>query len=187
MIDSLHAQVRIEQVLMSSPSLLLCFRLSHLLAFYNLTIMNLLDEEAQLVHTLKGCREMASRIFYDQLKAKGDQLQRYPPAPPKDLSPPQEVCRTLWDELHRTRATLSTGHLTRLFQVNQAIRQLIDIVETLETDVEHPSKEEACSELDRVLSAGNGTPVFLAAGLFSRSMSRRCRSRASFGDVRQVG
>ena len=35
---------------------------------------------------------MASRIFYDQLKGKGDQLLRYPPSPPKDLSPPQQVC-----------------------------------------------------------------------------------------------
>ena len=46
-------QVRVEQVLMSSPSLLLCFRLSHLLAFYNSTIRNMLDEEAQLVQMLK--------------------------------------------------------------------------------------------------------------------------------------
>ena len=41
--------------------------------------------------SLQGCREMASRIFYDQLKGKGDQLMRYPPAPPKDLSPPHQV------------------------------------------------------------------------------------------------
>ena len=38
---------------MSSPSLLLCFRLSHLLAFYNSTIRHMLDEEAQLVQMLK--------------------------------------------------------------------------------------------------------------------------------------
>jgi hypothetical protein len=49
----LCSQVRIEQVLMSSPTLLLCFRLSHLLAFYNSTIKTMLDEGALLVETLK--------------------------------------------------------------------------------------------------------------------------------------
>lgn len=34
---------------------------------------------------------MALRIFHEQIKQRGEKLVRYPPAPPRDLSPPQQV------------------------------------------------------------------------------------------------
>ena len=84
-------QVRVEQVLMATPPLLLCFSLSQLLGFYTSLVDRLLGNSASLTHTLAGCRQLASRIFREQLKAAGDKLVRYPPPPPKDLSPPQQV------------------------------------------------------------------------------------------------
>lgn len=38
-----------------------------------------------------GCAGLARRVFAEQLKARGDRLLRYPPAPPRDLSPPKEA------------------------------------------------------------------------------------------------
>lgn len=147
-------KVRIEQVLMSSPSLLLCFRLSHLLAFYSATMGNILGEEGQLVETLKGCKEMASRIFFDQLKAKGDQLQRYPPPPPRDLSPPP--------------------------QVSETVRQLLEIIEIFDTGMEQHSQEEANAELEKVLTAGL-TPLLSMCEKSSEALSADAPSRVDEG------
>ena len=84
-------QVRIEQVLLGSPPLLLCFTVSQLLAFYGTTVDRLLGSEGQLTEVLVSCHQLAKRVFHEQLKRRGDQLVRSPPAPPKDLSPPQQV------------------------------------------------------------------------------------------------
>ena len=52
-----------------------------------------LGEAAALSATLRGCRALAQRSFKDQLHSTGAQLQRYPPQPPRDLSPPPQVRR----------------------------------------------------------------------------------------------
>ena len=88
---AVHMQVRIEQVLLGSPPLLLCFTVSQLLAFYGTTVDRLLGSEGQLTEVLVSCHQLAKRVFHEQLKRRGDQLVRSPPAPPKDLSPPQQV------------------------------------------------------------------------------------------------
>jgi len=147
-------KVRIEQVLMSAPSLLLCFRLSNLLAFYSATMSAILGEEGQLVETLRGCKEMASRIFFEQLKAKGDQLQRYPPAPPRDLSPPP--------------------------QVSETVRQLLEIIEIFDTGMEQHSPEAADSELDKVLTAGL-EPLLSMCDKSSEALSANAPSRVDEG------
>ena len=85
------AQVRIEQVLMSGPPLLLCFALGQLLGFYRDTLAAVLGPAAALVATLRACRAFAARSFQEQLQAAGAQLTRYPPPPPRDLSPPLQV------------------------------------------------------------------------------------------------
>lgn len=84
-------QVRVEQVLMATPPLLLCFSLSQLLGFYTSLIDRLLGDNASLTQTLASCRQLAARIFREQLQAAGDKLMRYPPPPPRDLSLPQQV------------------------------------------------------------------------------------------------
>ena len=121
--------MRIEQVLLAGPALLLCFRVSQLLTFYHGTVSQLLGPgsqaralhalgpapacvaghvpdtlrggepptdvprgvAAQLAGTLAAADQLARRMFAEQLKARGDKLLRYPPAPPPDLSPPPQA------------------------------------------------------------------------------------------------
>ena len=89
----LRAQVRIEGMLMAGPPLLLCFQIAQLLAFYARTVGRLAGagNASRLADTLAGCAALARRVFAEQLKARGDRLLRYPPAPPGDLSPPPQV------------------------------------------------------------------------------------------------
>ncbi|CAD7695072.1 unnamed protein product [Ostreobium quekettii] len=84
-------KVRIEQVLIASPTVLLCFELSQLLAFYLETIGGLAGQRCQIVAVLRGCKEMASRTFQELLRARCDKLLRNAPVVPQDLSAPQQV------------------------------------------------------------------------------------------------
>ncbi|KIZ02121.1 Conserved oligomeric Golgi complex subunit 6 [Monoraphidium neglectum] len=88
-------RVRVEQVIMMSPPLLLCFQLSQLGAFYHDLVSRILGPSAALSTTLAGCRDMARRAFFEQLRAAGDRLLRAPPAPAADLLPPPQVAATL--------------------------------------------------------------------------------------------
>lgn len=89
--DLQRVQVRIEQVLMASPPLLLTFKVSQLLAFYTATVEGLLGAGRQLSATLAAARQLASRTFQEQLRARGDRLLRFPPKPPANLSAPQQA------------------------------------------------------------------------------------------------
>eukprot|EP00887_Chlorella_sp_A99_P005804 scaffold1.g5804.t1 len=84
-------KVRIEQVLLSSPPPLLCFRLSQLLSFYLTIVEPMLGHASQLCDALRGCKAMALRAFQEQLRQRGDKLLRYPPPPPRGLEPPQQL------------------------------------------------------------------------------------------------
>lgn len=84
-------RVRVEQVLMMSPPLLLCYQLGQLADFYNGLVNKLLGPAAALSVTLSSCRDMAQRTFFEQLRGAGDRLLRSPPQPPADLSPPPQV------------------------------------------------------------------------------------------------
>jgi hypothetical protein len=84
-------KVRVEQVLLMSPPLLLCYQLSQLVGFYHALVERVLGPEAALTLTIAGCRDMATRTFMEQLRASGDRLLKNPPAPPADLSPPPQV------------------------------------------------------------------------------------------------
>ncbi|EFJ50082.1 component of oligomeric golgi complex 6 [Volvox carteri f. nagariensis] len=88
-------KLRVEQVLMTSPPTLLCFSLGQLLSFYHGLVMRILGPSGQLTATLASCRDMATRVFFEQLRARGDRLRRNPPPPPKDLSPPPQVAETV--------------------------------------------------------------------------------------------
>ncbi|GIL61283.1 hypothetical protein Vafri_15679 [Volvox africanus] len=84
-------KLRVEQMLMTSPPTLLCFSLGQLLSFYHGLVARILGPVGQLTTTLASCRDMATRVFFEQLRARGDKLRRNPPPPPKDLSPPPQV------------------------------------------------------------------------------------------------
>ena len=76
---------------MAQPPLLLCFQISHLLAFYQRTVSSMLGARCQLADTLAATCKLARRVFAEQLKSRGDKLLRYPPKPQQDLSPPPQV------------------------------------------------------------------------------------------------
>ncbi len=88
-------RVRVEQVLMMSPPLLLCYQLTQLGAFYQELVARILGPKAALSAALAGCRDMARRAFFEQLRAAGDRLLRAPPAPAPDLLPPPAVAAAL--------------------------------------------------------------------------------------------
>ncbi|EIE27799.1 component of oligomeric golgi complex 6 [Coccomyxa subellipsoidea C-169] len=88
-------KVRIEGMLMAAPPLLLCFQISQLLAFYARTVAGLIGAHSRLADALTACCKLARRVFAEQLKARGDRMLRYPPAPPADLSPPPQVAESL--------------------------------------------------------------------------------------------
>uniref|UniRef100_A0A7S0RHC7 Conserved oligomeric Golgi complex subunit 6 n=1 Tax=Chlamydomonas leiostraca TaxID=1034604 RepID=A0A7S0RHC7_9CHLO len=88
-------KVRIEQVLMTSPPVLLCFQLAQLHSFYLGLITRAIGPGAQLTQVLRACRDMAQRVFLEQIRARGDKLVRNAPAPPKDLSVPPQVAEAI--------------------------------------------------------------------------------------------
>ncbi len=84
-------QIRIEQVLTANLPLVLCFKISQLLAFYGRTVEQMMGSGAHLTDTLADCHKHANRVFHEQLKGRGNKLIHFKAAPPKDLSVPQPV------------------------------------------------------------------------------------------------
>ena len=107
---ALGMQVRIEQVLLSSPPLVTTFKVTQLLGFYAATLGPLVGRTAQLSVTLLACRALAARTFTEQLKGRGDKLSRRPPQPPQDLSVPPQVRRLLVGGLVRESHTCTHSH-----------------------------------------------------------------------------
>ena len=89
--QGLFLQIRIEQVLTGSLPLVLCFKLSQLLAFYGRTVEQMMGSNAHLTHTLVECHQLSNRVFHEQLKARGSRLLHHKAAPLKDLAVPQQV------------------------------------------------------------------------------------------------
>ncbi|CAH9077587.1 unnamed protein product [Cuscuta europaea] len=84
-------KVRVEQVLQSQPNLIIAYKLSNTLEFYNWTISELLGRETALCNTIWVLKEATSKTFFDILKVRGERLLRYPPLVAVDLSPPPAV------------------------------------------------------------------------------------------------
>ena len=86
-----YPQIRIEQVLTANLPLVLCFKVSQLLAFYGRTVEEMMGSSAHLTDTLADCHKLANRVFHEQLKARGSKLMHVKAAPAKDLAVPQQV------------------------------------------------------------------------------------------------
>lgn len=82
-------KLRLEQILMASPSPALNFQLTTLFTFYLKTIEPVMANESQLLNTLKSCKSSADKSLRDQMRQRGDRLVRQPPLPPEDLSMPE--------------------------------------------------------------------------------------------------
>lgn len=90
-------------MLTANLPLVLCFKLSHLLAFYGRTVEQMLGSGAHLTDTLVDCHKLSNRLFHEQLKARGNKLIHHKAAPPKDLSVPPQVSLLLLSlQLHLT-------------------------------------------------------------------------------------
>ena len=81
-------KLRLEQMLVSSPSPLLNFQLSKLFGFYLVTIESILGENSKLVSTIRSCKSQSEKSLKDQLAQRGDRLVRQAPRPPSDLTIP---------------------------------------------------------------------------------------------------
>lgn len=105
-------KVRVEQVLLSSPTMLLCFQLYQLLAFYAVTLEQVAEGGIQLTRSVVQVRDMAAAGFSEQMKNKTDKLQRSPPAATRDLSCPPavtDVMRQLLEVVEAFEGSMNAG------------------------------------------------------------------------------
>lgn len=84
-------QIRIEQVITTNLPLVLCFKLSQLLAFYGRTVEQMMGSSSQLTQTLAECHKLATRVFHEQLKARGSKLLQQIPDPWPQLAIPSQA------------------------------------------------------------------------------------------------
>ncbi|GBG31894.1 Conserved oligomeric Golgi complex subunit 6 [Hondaea fermentalgiana] len=106
---------RVRQVLASEPTLLVVFKMTNLLEFYQGTLENVLaSPRALAVETIGGLHAAAQETFFMSVKAQCDKLLAAPPAYPRDLSVALEVSeliRRLSDILAVHDEALSTAAL----------------------------------------------------------------------------
>ena len=85
------SQIRVEQVITTNLPLVLCFKLSQLLAFYGRTVEQMMGSSSQLTHTLAECHKLAARVFHEQLNARGSKLLQQIPDPWPQLAVPSQA------------------------------------------------------------------------------------------------
>jgi conserved oligomeric Golgi complex subunit 6 len=105
-------KIRIEQVLLSSPSMVVCFNLYQLLSFYGTTVDQVMGGVSALSKVLAQVRDMSANSFNEQIKNKTDKLRRIPPCPDRALSCPSEirdVVRQLLDVVEAFESSLNAG------------------------------------------------------------------------------
>jgi conserved oligomeric Golgi complex subunit 6 len=79
-------RLRIEQLLLTSTSLILTFRILQLLA-----LSALMGADTALTGVLRAVRDQASNNFREQMKRRTDKLLRSVPSAPRDLSCAPEI------------------------------------------------------------------------------------------------
>jgi conserved oligomeric Golgi complex subunit 6 len=102
-------RLRVEQVLLGSPSILIHIQLYQLLAFYHSTVLNLMEVQSSLLATIAETKEMAYSGFQQQVKIWTDKLRRSPLTTPPDLTCPPAILDVL--------------------------KQVVQVVEALESDL----------------------------------------------------
>lgn len=84
-------RLRVEQVLLGTPPVLVNFQLYQLLAFYVVTIKHIMPAKASLLDTIEAMRDLALRGFQQQVNNWTDKLHRVPPTVPDNLLCPSQV------------------------------------------------------------------------------------------------
>jgi hypothetical protein len=120
-------KLRVEQVLMTQPGVVTDFRLANLLDFYARTITNLMGtSESPLPLVFNECKHDCLKVFYDKLKDDADRLQRAPPPPPSDLSPPPQIR----DAVNKLKELISTFNAS-LVPLNERAREFGPILQAI--------------------------------------------------------
>jgi len=88
-------RARLVQVLSSKPGLVITFRLSNLLDFHRRNFLRLLGPGSTLALTFTECKEDTLKFFFGLAKKHMEKLERAPPIPPSDLSPPYEILEAI--------------------------------------------------------------------------------------------
>jgi len=90
-------RVRVEQVLVSQPDTLVLYRMTNLLKFYHLTILEVIgDESCKLVEILHETSILCNKLFFTSLQLLSSKLlDKQIELPPRDLSPPRTLNETL--------------------------------------------------------------------------------------------
>lgn len=102
-------KVRVEQVLSSNIHMLDIFKLINLLGSYVEMLQGSIGDDSLLARTIRDCKGLAEKSFFDQLNGSMARIQRNPPLPPRDLSPPQVVK----DVLQEMSEVLQTSNTVR--------------------------------------------------------------------------
>eukprot|EP01104_Vermistella_antarctica_P016259 TRINITY_DN5516_c2_g2_i1.p1 TRINITY_DN5516_c2_g2~~TRINITY_DN5516_c2_g2_i1.p1 ORF type:complete len:759 (-),score=155.72 TRINITY_DN5516_c2_g2_i1:5-2020(-) len=97
-------RVRIEQIIASQENLLLLYQLANIIDFYGRTVTKHMPTTAPLVVCIADCKTLAMNRFFGLLQKFSQTMQRSPPLPPSDLSPPS----VLTDHLGRLKDILTT-------------------------------------------------------------------------------
>eukprot|EP00892_Ulva_mutabilis_P006723 jgi/Ulvmu1/4422/UM002_0147.1 len=84
-------RLRVEQVLLGSPPVLMNFQLYQLLAFYLAIIQQIMPSKAALLDIIAAMRDLAHRGFQQQVSNWTDKLHRTPLPVPDDLTCPSQV------------------------------------------------------------------------------------------------
>lgn len=136
--------IRVEQVLQSHPNLIVTYKLTNTLEFYNYTISDLLGRETALCNALWVLKDAAHKTFFDMLKTRGEKLLRYPLLVAVDLSPPPAVREgiSLLSEIVETHNSMMVPVSGHKPEFNPVISAFLDpIVQMCEQAAEaHKSK-----------------------------------------------
>ncbi|CAG8601106.1 9616_t:CDS:10 [Ambispora leptoticha] len=101
-------KTRVEQVLGSQQGTITAYRIVNLIQFYKFTISRILGPNAALSSVLEDITESASRVFFNTLNFRAEQLLRYVQTPGTDLLPPPAVKETIL-QLNEIMASYETS------------------------------------------------------------------------------
>ncbi|KJE97377.1 hypothetical protein CAOG_07248 [Capsaspora owczarzaki ATCC 30864] len=122
-------KARADQVLLSQPGIVVCFKLTSLLQFYGDTIKQLMPEENALCAIIQGLRQLAIKVLLDALSIHARKLLSSGETPNADLTPPHSFVTTLTmmrDILASHDASLVVSDAARQAEFSTILAQLVD-------------------------------------------------------------
>jgi len=119
-------KVRVEQVLVSSPEVVVCYKLTSLLQFYGNTISGLMMPDKALPTLLDELSKMALRVFLNQLNVRANNLLANVELPPDDLSAPSDLEDAL--ELLKNILSCKDTYMDSLGEQTEELKQIFNCI-----------------------------------------------------------